>query len=254
MRQVVALFFSMSAVLVAQDAPRQTFEVASVKPAPEDDGADGHYTTGMPPAIEAHARRIDWPHVSLIGILCQAYGVKPLDIRAPDWMNQRRYMVAAKIPADGPEGHIPEMLQNLLADRFQMKQHWETSEESGYTLTVAKGGARLKASAPDAKPGMSMRFNGHFEWTAETTDTLATALRVMMGRTVVNATNLAGAYDIELDASPGSMPGFHFADAQDSNFPTIFAALRDLGLELVPGKVVVKRLVVDSALKVPVAN
>lgn len=254
MRHSAALLVSISAVLIAQDAPHFRFEVASVKAVPEDDGANGHYSTGMAPALDPRATRIAWPNVSLIGLLCQAYKVKPLDIRAPDWMRERRYSVMANVPQGMPEGHIPEMLQGLLADRFHLNLHWETLAESGYLLTVAKGGARLKESAADARPGMSMRANGHFEWSAETMDGLATALRVMMGGTVLNATELVGAYDISLDAAPDSMPGFHFGNGQDSSFPTIFAALRQLGLELVAGKVVVKRLVVDSALKVPTEN
>jgi uncharacterized protein (TIGR03435 family) len=254
MRRFGALFFSISAVLIAQDASRLSFEVASVKAAPEDAGANGRYTTGMPPPIDPHATRIAFPNVSLIGLLCRAYKVMPLDIRAPDWMRDRRYSVMANVPPGVPEGDIPEMLQSLLVDRFQMKLHWETQEESGYSLTVAKGGPKLKESAADARPGASMRSNGHFEWTAETMDGLATSLTVMMGRTVKNATDLAGTYDISLDAAPDSLPGFHFGKDQDSSFPTIFAALRQLGLEVVPGKVVVKRLVVDSALKVPTAN
>jgi len=253
MPRLAVLFFALSAAM-AQDAPRLSFEVDSVKPVPEDAGVDGHYSTGMAPPIDPHAKRIDFPHVSLIGIVCQAYDVKPLDIRAPDWMRDHRYMVAAKVPADAPEGHIPEMLQGLLANRFQMKLHWETKEEQGYSLTVAKGGPKLKESEAGPKRRTGFRSNGHIDEMAATMSDLAHGLSIFMGRTVVNSTDLPGTYDISLDAAPDSMPGFTFSDGKDSNFPTIFAALHQLGLELVPGKVVVRHLVIDSALKVPAAN
>ena len=83
---------------------------------------------------------------------------------------------------------------------------------------------------------------------------LAAALTVLIGSAVVNTTNLAGVYDISIDAAPDSMPAFRFGGGQDSSFPTIFEALRQWGLNLVPGRVQVKRLVVDSALRVPTDN
>jgi uncharacterized protein (TIGR03435 family) len=79
-----------------------------------------------------------------------------------------------------------------------------------------------------------------------------------MGRPVVDKTGRPGKYDIEFDAAPSSMPGFanlFGSGQQESQFPTIFEALRRLGLELKSaGKVPVKYLVVDSALQVPIGN
>jgi uncharacterized protein (TIGR03435 family) len=37
------------------------------------------------------------------------------------------------------------MLRSMLAERFQLKVHRETKELSGYALSVAKDGPRLKA-------------------------------------------------------------------------------------------------------------
>ena len=45
------------------------------------------------------------------------------------------------------------MLQTLLEDRFKLKSHWETKERTVYTLTVAKGGPKLKEVMPD-DPGV----------------------------------------------------------------------------------------------------
>ena len=99
-----------------------------------------------------------------------------------------------------------------------------------------------------------MGGNGHLEWSAHTMSDLALSLSVDMDRPVVNMTELSGTYNITLDAAPDSMPGFRLGAGQDSSFPTVFAALRQLGLDLVPGKVPVKYLVVDSALRVPTEN
>ncbi len=246
------LFLGLSGTLLGQQPSRMTFEVASVKPMPDGGSYPGGIgSTGMAQPIQGNPALIRFNDVSLVGVLCRAYDLKPLNIHAPEWMSTRRYMIAAKVPADAPKGRVPEMLQNFLADRFQMKLHWETKEESGYLLGVAKGGPKLKDSAPGAGATTSMTSNGHLEWRAHTMSELASSLTVDMGRPVVNMTELPGSYDIDLDAAPDSMPGFHFGNSQDSAFPTIFAALRQLGLDLSPAKVKVKYLVVESALKTP---
>lgn len=249
------LFLSTLAILAGQQPSRLTFEVASVKPLP-DTGVDasGPRSTGMAPPLEGDPAQIGYTDVSLVGVLCRAYNLLPAGIRAPEWMGSRRYSITAKVPADAPKGHLREMLQNLLADRFQMKLHWEQKEEFGYSLTVTKGGPKLRESAPGAARTVSMQSNGHLQWIAYTIDDFAASLTVDMGAPVVNRTKLPATYDISLDAAPDSMPGFRFGGGQDSSFPTIFSALRELGLNLAAGKVTVKYLVVDSALKVPTEN
>ena len=244
-----------SAILAGQDTPRFSFEVASVKPMPEGSYGRGWGSTGIAPPIQGDPAEITLTDVSLVGILCRAYDLRPVDIHAPEWMESRRYSIVAKIPADAPKGHIAEMLQNLLADRFQMKLHWETKEESGYLLTLTGGDPKLKKSAPNAGRRIGMRLDGHFEWYAHTMTDLANSLTVMMGGPVVNRTDLAGSFDITVDAAPDSMPGFRFGRGGESALPTIFAALRQLGLKLEPAKKLpVKYLVIDSALKVPTEN
>ncbi len=249
------LFLLIPAIVAGQQPARLTFEVASVKPLPETGAeAGGLRSTGMPPPLAGDAAQINYSDVTLVGVLYRAYNLPPASIHAPEWMSSRRYSIMAKPPADAPKGHLREMLQNLLADRFQLQLHWEQKEESGYSLTVAKGGAKLKESAPGAARNMSMRSNGHLQWMAHTMDDLAASLTVDMGAPVVNKAELPATYDIALDAAPDSMPGFDFRSGQDSSFPTIFSALRELGLNLTAGKVSVKYLVVDSALKVPAEN
>ncbi len=243
--------------VVGQKGSRLTFEVASVKPAPERDYGTQARPTGMAPAITGDPAQITFNDVSLVGVISRAFGVRPLDIKAPGWMQDLKYDIHAKVPANAPKGHIPEMLQNLLTDRFQLKTHWETHEEPGYVLTVAKGGLKLKKSAPDTPRQSGFRSNGHFEIRHVTIAEFANGLTVDMGRPVVDKTGLSGEYDIVYDAEPDSMPGFlKFAPGHsESDFPTIFAALRLLGLNLASEqKVVKKSLVVDSALKVPTEN
>jgi uncharacterized protein (TIGR03435 family) len=254
MRYLTLLLFTVPALLAGQDALRVSFEVASVKATSEPRSSNGMRSTGMAPRIDPHAMRVTFANVTLMGLLCRAYDLLPYRIHGPEWMNDHWYSIDAKAAAGAPEGHIPEMLQSLLAERFQMKLHWETREEAGYSLAVAKGGSKLKESAPDANRSAGFRGNGHLQYSAYTMGDFAAALNVLIDKAVLNATELPGTYDITIDAAPDSMPGFRMASGQDSTFPTIFAALRELGLSLAPARVPVKYLVVDSALKVPTEN
>jgi uncharacterized protein (TIGR03435 family) len=249
----------------AQDlkaSPRFTFEVASVKTAPQRDYGTYSRPTGMAPEIKGNPARIDFTDVSLQGVICRAYGVRPSDIKAPAWTQERRYDIHATVPADAPKGHIPEMLQNLLADRFQLKIHWETREEPGYLMTVAKGGLKLKEAAPDDPrgrpfPGVKVTSNGHFELHRFTMTDFANSLKGQVGAPIIDNTGVAGEYDIVFDAAPDSMPGLpaFLRDQQHSEFPSIFGALRELGLTLTRvSKVPVKHLVIDSALQAPTGN
>jgi len=54
---------------------------------------------------------------------------------------------ATTLPAQAPE-----MMQSLLEERFQMKTHREKKEFPVYALVIAKGGPKMKETAPDADP------------------------------------------------------------------------------------------------------
>jgi len=63
----------------------------------------------------------------------------------PSWLNSERYDISARTPANASPGMIEgPMMQQLLEERFKLKIHRETREKPVYTLTVAKGGAKLK--------------------------------------------------------------------------------------------------------------
>jgi len=69
-------------------------------------------------------------------------------------------------------------------------------------------------------------------------------------------TKIQGIFDITLDAAPDTLPGLHFGTPSDdsASLPSIFAAIRGLGLSLESRQIAVKQLVVDSAQKIPTPN
>jgi uncharacterized protein (TIGR03435 family) len=79
-----------------------------------------------------------------------AYRMKAYQITGPDWLASERFDIVAKIPEGARPAQIPEMLQALLVDRFQVKMHRDKKELPAYVLEVAKGGVKLKETPLDA--------------------------------------------------------------------------------------------------------
>jgi uncharacterized protein (TIGR03435 family) len=153
------------------------------------------------------------------------------------------------------------MLQQLLADRFGLQTHWEITKVKGYKLVVARGGAKLtpaKKVGPDAPPRQA-KFRGpdvEIHLYGVTLDQFARQLGRYIGRPTVNATGLAGAYDIAFECSTESIAIFSgLMDSDEARpGPSLFTAIRDLGLGLEPGKATQRQLVVDAVSRVPTPN
>ena len=168
------------------------------------------------------------------------------------------------------------MLLPLLEDRFNLKYHHETRELPMYALVVAKGGLKMKASAPTTHPkptvrqsrtmasakdkprmgrhSLMMNGRGHLESTGTTTEMLSHVLARELGRTVVNKTDLTGNYDYTLQWTPDDVGTPMGGDAgpgkgdvsPDAGGPTLLTALEEqLGLKLEASKGTVDVIVID---------
>jgi uncharacterized protein (TIGR03435 family) len=93
--------------------------------------------------------RITYTNIPLTFLLAIAYDVKNFQLKAPSWMDSEHYDISAKVPEGATKEQTAGMLQNLIADRFQLALHRETKEMGGYELTLAKTGSKLKESAPE---------------------------------------------------------------------------------------------------------
>jgi uncharacterized protein (TIGR03435 family) len=241
-------------------SPKPAFEVASVKPAaPRDEQVgNGSRWSGYPPRGFSNPGLVNYSNVVLKGVLCVAYDLLPPKIVGPSWLDTERYDIVARAPKDAPVGQIPLMLQNLLAERFHMSVHWVTKQEAGFALVVGKSGPKLTKSTLDDPERRHSGFtsNGHLTWKGGTLDSVALGLAGFLDKPVEDKTGIEGMFDIAIDAAPDSLPGLHFGtpSEESASLPSIFAAVRKLGLELEPRQVTVKRLIVDSAQKIPTPN
>ena len=171
------------------------------------------------------------------------------------------------------EREFREMLQALLADRFQLKAHRETRELPIYALVIAKNGPKLQES--QIENGPFIRFGmGQLTFQGVAMSFLANMLSqpMLAGRVVQDRTGLKGKYDFKLEWMPDVAQiqrfragggGYGTMSAQplgppaaggdagpEPSGPSIFAVLPEqLGLKLEPLKGQVEVLVIDHAEK-----
>jgi uncharacterized protein (TIGR03435 family) len=90
------------------------------------------------------------------------------------------------------------MLQDLLADRFQVLLHRETRELPVYELTPARGGPKLKQAAAGMCPDPNQITNpcGSFRISRRS------LLTFMMDRIVIDKTAIKGIFDMGLERTP----------------------------------------------------
>jgi uncharacterized protein (TIGR03435 family) len=222
-----------------------TFEVASIKPAqpPKPDGQGRILMRGPRGGPGSNdPGRIDYPFVTLKYLLTTAYNVKNYQISGPSWLDSERFDITATMPPNTTKEQFQIMLQNLLADRFQMSVHREKKELPMYSLVVTKAG-KLKESTtttapPDAdagpplpppglpkigsdgfpvmpaamtsRPGLFMMMmpgRARFLAVAQSMEDLANRLSNHLNRPVVDNTGLTAKYDFTLTYAPDANEG-----------------------------------------------
>jgi uncharacterized protein (TIGR03435 family) len=223
MKRVLFAVLGVAALWAQPPAQKLEFEVASVRPAPPlstDQVANiGLHLDGSQARIVSFAFR---------DYVAMAYRMKAYQISGPDWIGTERFDINGKLPAGSTSDQIPEMLQALLADRFQLKVHREKKELPVYALVLGKPPLKLKEVPPnpagedDGPPatnvaasggaagvsvdlghGSSYTFaNNKFEGKKLTMDLLASQLEGYLDRPIVNLTELKGKYDLTLEVTP----------------------------------------------------
>jgi uncharacterized protein (TIGR03435 family) len=263
MKRVAAVLLIAGWAAAGQGLAPPSFEVASVK------AAAPCCAPGQWRESKAGDDRIDFRYVNLKYCIAFAYGVKEFQISGPPWMGEARFDIVAKAVAGTKHDQLPKLLQALLAERFRMQVHREPKEFSVVVLSVGKGGPKLQESPVDpnapagAAIGLSMNANGigRMEVKRGTMTSLANSLVRVLGRPVVDKTELTGRYDFELEYSREDAGGMAVQAAgapqvqPASEFGvSVFAAIQKLGLKLDVQKLTLETIVVDQAEKVPTEN
>jgi len=142
----------------------------------------------------------------------------------------------------------------------------ETSGKGSATINDGQGGQVKQSMSPDGK-------SLHIEWSKVSLSKLAEGLSPLMGRPIVDMTEMKGDYQVAMDFSiadlmaaaraaglnvPGGSGGDAARPAEAAADPTgggtIAAALQALGLKLESRKTTIDRIVIDHAEKLPTDN
>jgi uncharacterized protein (TIGR03435 family) len=245
--------FRMMVLLVAAGlgiARAETFEVASVKIPPP-------HVIGQPYDIAIGAIQNDtitFTNASLADCIRFAYGLSSnLQLLGPDWTTspESRYDIVAKAAPGTTRDQFPEMMKELLAERFKLVYHHEQRSLSYFALVAAKGGPRMPG--PTAAPAtIPAGVKGQLRIVSNRmpmSDVVSLLSRYMKAL-VVDQTGLAGEFEVKLVWTPDDRPV-----PEDQQGASIFAAVQEqLGLKLESRKGPMEVMVVDRAEKTPTEN
>jgi uncharacterized protein (TIGR03435 family) len=264
----------------------QTFDIASVKlldpGAPKRSLYEGGPGTSDPGRL--HVR------VNMSALLVAAFSVATDQVQGPPWLLDFSampfYDITAAMPPGSNKADVEGMLQNLLAERFQLAFHRDTANFPGYRLVVDRGGPKLpqgSSTGADGFPavagprifsGPTLVTHRRVKFQEQTLAEFAVNLGFLLGKAqgrslddgffqprVVDKTGLSGKYTFILDfdcplcvpLTARSAPAGD--DPASATLPDIFGALQKLGLKLekttdVPLGIVI----VDRVNRTPTGN
>jgi uncharacterized protein (TIGR03435 family) len=276
MRCIIALTFGMVIIAITLmpldsqgvTAQKPSFEGASIKQYifPSDASFMGYSAVGscnrVTPAISGN--RVTLSRVSLCGLISTAYDLPDYRISADsnDWIKKQDRSLVYEVHANAPDAagpltaeHAREMLQQLLADRFQLKVHSEMKQLSVYALVVGKNGPKLtlrdQGPCSTANPNAALTFNMSISLAGivkpggelasckpqMTMARLAQSLTRYTDRPIVDQTELEGGQVFELRWG---------SENESDPSPSLFTAIQEqLGLRLDATKATLEVLVID---------
>ncbi len=239
---------------MAADA-KPAFEVATIKPS--DPARPGQIIT-------LRGAEVITTNVTVHDLINLAYWLHPKQvIGGPAWTESDKFDMAGKpdVPGQPNVDQMKMMIQKLLADRFQLKFHFEKRDLSAYAVMIAKTGAKIIRSQDDPK-GLPGFYFGRTP--AGTTLTfrnspmsqITAVLQNFLDKPVVDQSGLSEKYDLTLtftlDPAQAARLGGAPSPAADNPdaAPDVFAAFeRQLGLKLESTKAPVDVMVIDKVEK-----
>jgi uncharacterized protein (TIGR03435 family) len=236
----------------AQPAKSLQFEAAAIKPG--DPKLEG-FSSFSPGSPGGQFQLVNAPLKQWIEM---GLSVRDSALKAPAWLDTSRFDLEARMPAGQPA--TPEMLKALLVERFGLKWHEETQTVSGYELVPDKKVLIEPSSEKELLKGHGSGSGPTLiQGTNMSMPELAEALAKVLGKPVVDATQLSGVFSFRLMWRPDSdavaaeqkQNGIDVDNLPDS----VFSALRErLGLRLQSAEVPSTVIVVDHIDNQPTGN
>jgi uncharacterized protein (TIGR03435 family) len=231
-------------------APNATFEVASVKRSPASERGSGLYT--YPGArVETHNATVRY-------LIAEAYDIDESQVvGGPAWIGKDDFHIEAKPPESvalrytaprdrllPPPDEIRQMLQNLLAERFQLKVHVE--QKNGQIYELVRNNRSLRVSPPrdkDARPWAGAVEGGipdgkSLSGRDISMTELARWITEWLRIPVIDRTGVSGSYDFQVESES--------EDVGLALFDGVSQSLREVGLALKKSTGPTYKLVVDQ--------
>ena len=249
---LISLVFAISTAFGQASAP--AFDVVSAKPCQHLVGPDyNNQLTYSPTGLAAR-------NATLKRLIAEAYGLQLNQVSVPHWLDQNEYDIDAKVTGPTTRKQMAEMLQSLLAERFNLVKHTEMREMRVYELIVDNTGLKIQpiSERDPVKADAGFHFHGDMRQFA---DLLALQFSIPAAENpsepsrasvagsqipVIDKTDLTGIFDFNVDMHP---------ELGTDMFTSWQRALQDqLGLRVESRKENIAVLVVDSAARIPSAN
>lgn len=171
-------------------------------------------------------------------------------------MGAKQFDLEAKAEGSHTKDELLQMLKPLLADRFKLTLHHETKEQQVYVLALGKNKLKLQEAQPGRPANIRIQASAGDSITLKIIGQsvsmryLADYLTNIVGRAVVDRTNLSGGFDFQTEAS--------FSPSATNDKRTLVTdafldAMPQLGLSLNSQKMPIEILVIDHAEE-PTAN
>jgi uncharacterized protein (TIGR03435 family) len=238
---VVLLLCSADGTLLCQQGQtpsRPEFEVASIKSTLVNQNQPISLSEL---GIFVTPTSVDMKNVTLRTIIARAFGVTTLQIVGPETIMSETLYVKAKIPAGATRSQIPDMIQNLLRDRFGLESHKEPRSVKGGEVSIENPEALRKQLAKESSGPPPKEIEHPVRLTIPLSS-LAEPLSGLLGMPVV------------LMGIPENDDKYIFWLETADGPSSIAKSLKQYGIRLTFGKVDVKYIIVDKINKVPTEN
>ncbi len=245
---VIASLVAGAALSSLAGAQAPAFEVASIRPRNTADAGRGRSS------IDSAPGSLTIRNAGLSSCIKWAYHVMDYQISGPAWLQIDKYDITAKSTGPAPMEQLRQMLQTLLAERFQLQVHRETKELPVYALVAAKSGPKLHKADPDGNTGMK-GDNGSFVFHGTSMPQFAEDLSTLsqVDRPVLDRTGIPGVFDFNLKFGESNDEMKRALITGDG--ASIFTLIQEqLGLKLEARKGPVEMLVIDRVERAPTEN
>jgi len=195
-------------------------------------------------------------------LIAFAYDVHATQITgAPAWVEADKFDITGKPEGEGQPNPIQfkTMLQNLLADRFQLKLQRDKKQLTVYALRVGSNGPKQLTVSEADGPIPNLVFKaGNWPVRNSTMEEFAGVMQAHLDRPVLDQTGLRGRFDFQLQWSPDDTPSTSprgpgeptKPNERADSLPDLFTTIQQqLGLKLESTKGQVDVLVIDKVAK-----